>query len=126
MWDVANRKLIATLPTEADSWGSCSITFCPDANTVAIATPGLVQLWKPENNNQLLTINVPDSINPWKTLDDPEPMSRPIFVGMVVLSPDCKKAASVIKDGTIVIWDVLTRTVEQKLIGSCIPDLAGG
>jgi len=126
MWDVLNGKLIGTLATEADSWGSCSITFCPDGNTVAIATPGLVQLWNPENNNQVRTINLPDSINPWKILDDREPMSRPVFVGMIVLSPDCKKAASVIKDGAIVIWDVLNRTVEQKLIGSRIPDLPGG
>jgi len=126
VWDVVNGKLIGTLPTEADSWGSCSITFCSDANTVAIATPGLIQLWKPENNNQLRKINVPDSINPWKTIDEREPMSRRIFVGMVVLSPDCKKAASVIKDGSIVVWDVQTRTVQQKLVGSRIPDLAGG
>lgn len=126
MWDVVNDQLIATLPTKADSWGGCSITFCPDANTVAIATPGLVQLWKPQNNNQLRNINVPDSINPWKTLNEREPMSRPIFVGMVVLSPDCRTAASVIKDGTIVLWDVEKRTVEQKLVGSRIPNLAGG
>jgi len=126
MWDVVNGQLIGTLPTKADSWGSCSINFCPDANTVAIATPGLVQFWKPENNNQLRNINVPDSINPLKTLNNIEPMSRPIFVGMVVLSHDCGTAASVIEDGSIVVWDVQTRTVQLKLVGSRIPDLMGG
>ena len=128
IWDVAKVQLITTLPTKADSWGACSITFCPDANTVAIATPGLVLFWEPQNNNQVQRINIPDAINPWKTLDEQKPMNRSklIFVGMVVLSPDCKKAATVIKDGSIVVWDVQTRTVQQKLVGSRILDLAGG
>jgi WD40 repeat protein len=128
MWDVVNGQLIGTLPTNADSWGCCSITFCPDANTVAIATPGLVLFWKPQNNNQVQRIEEPDSINPWKAANErtsPDD-SRPLFVGMVVLSRDCKKAASVIKDGTIVVWDVQTRTVQLKLVGSRIPDLLGG
>ncbi len=127
IWDVVKGQLIATLSTKADSWGACSITFCPDANTVVIATPGLILFWKPQNNNQVQRINIPDSINPEKNINGLGPDdSRPIYIGMTIVSHDGKTAATVIKDGSIVVWDIETRAIQQKLAGLRIPDSAGG
>ncbi len=125
VWDVANGQLVGALHIKRISEIG-SIAFCPDRSSVAIAAPDGIRFWNPQNDGQIRMIELPDSINPEKTINGLGPNSRPIYMGMTIVSCDCKTAATVIEDGSIVVWDIKTRAIQQKLAGLRIPDSAGG
>lgn len=125
VWDVANGQLVGALHIKRISEIG-SIAFCPDRNSVAIAAPDGIRFWNPQNDGQIRMVELPNSINPEKIINGLGPDSRPIYMGMTIISQDCKTAATVIEDGSIVVWDIKTRAIQQKLAGLRIPDSAGG
>ena len=130
LWNVDTGELIGTLPREGrDSWPT--VSFGPDGKTLAVCSAGQVRFWNPDAAGEVRMVRLADAIDEEKNLelrfpDGVPPGSRPIFMGMVVLARSHKTAASVNLDGTIAIWDVLSRKVQNTLTGHRIPDSVGG
>ncbi len=129
VWDVSTGQLVGSIHIERIS-ESGSIAFRPKRDDVIIAAPDGIRLWNPKNPTQIQKINIPDSINPEKIFKlqvlSSAPYSRPGYFGMITVSDDCKTAAAPLEDGSIVIWDIETKKILQKLSGSKIPDFPGG
>lgn len=126
VWDAATGRLMGTMKGRGlDSGGS--VSFCPDQKTVNVANNGDIQFWKVPEKGDPKKVRIPDSIDAEKKLNTQlAPHDGPIFIGITVVSPDCNRAATVEEDGSIAIWNIMTREISQVLTGSRIPDLPGG
>ncbi|MBW8035289.1 MAG: hypothetical protein FVQ79_06590, partial [Planctomycetes bacterium] len=125
--NVSNGQLVGALHIKRISEIG-SIVFCPDSNSVAITAPDGIRFWNPQNDEQIRMVELPDSINPEKTINRLRlgPQNRMIPMLMTIISRDCKTAATVIEDGSIAVWDIKTRAIQKMLAGSRVSDSAGG
>jgi len=124
VWNAANGQLVGALHIKRISEIG-TIAFRPNKSSVAIAAPDGIRFWNPQSDEQIRMIELPDSINPEETINGLI-LGRPTYIGMTIISRDCKTAATVVEDGSIVVWDVETRAIQENLTGLRIPDLAGG
>lgn len=126
VWSVSKGQLVGSIDVPQGSEMG-SIAFCPDIKRVAITASSGIGFWNPQNEEKIRVIELPDSINPNKIfMEKTEPGdSGPVYMPMTAISLDCKTAASVIEDGTIVIWDVETRVIQQKQFQGQISGYSG-
>ncbi len=111
LWDVRNRKLIATLEGHTDRIQT--VTFSPDGRTLASGCrDGSIHLWDPNTGKHKVSLIGNDLFVPAPSLpreiDDPPHITARgrSMVSSLVYSPDGKILANGNGDGSIHFWDM--------------------
>ena len=137
LWDINTRKHLKTLTGHEE--GVTAVVYSPDGTTlVSGSQDGTIRLWNVNTGDHIKTIEEaghvtslvysPDGSilasgtednNVIKIWDAQTGQCLQTFTGhtqrvnAVVFSPDSKTLASVSSDGTILLWDLTTSTLNQ-------------
>lgn len=133
VWKMRTGELVGKIARAGDG-GRRQVSFCPDTNTVAIATAPELTFWDPLDNKKPRIISLPESIDPRrkKLPFGGVPMlgrglgGGPIMMPRSTLSRDCKTVATILEDGAIAVWNVKPKIIKCILIGDHISNTMGG
>jgi WD40 repeat protein len=107
LWDVKERKLVATLPIRDNPDGALSVAFSPDGSLLAAGAEPGTQLWNVKEHRLVATL----------------PGGNASDADSVAFSPDGSLLADTGYDGTQ-LWNVATRRLVATLPGSMASSVA--
>ena len=120
LWNLADGQRVGE-PVIGSSSEQTTLHFTPKGERLLLVHRASMVVWHPQHEPKVREILPPDEVCPRYTAEEmTRPGSRPDFghsirfAGIMTLSPDTQRVASIMEDGQLAVWDRSTRKVLAK------------
>lgn len=117
LWNLADGLRIGE-PVTGSTSEQTAIHFTPSGDRLLLVDRGSIGVWHPKHEPKVREILPPDEVCPRYTAEEmARPGSRPDFghnirfAGIMTLSPDAKRVASIVEGGKLAVWELATLKV---------------